>query len=216
MGRAVGFQEQVGAGVDEEGAGGGAHRGDALLLARDRVEPFAADDAVLEIAADGARFEGEPRRFRHGFRFGAVAALEIDGDGKLDGGGDAAQIVEREVARQVFAVLVAEGGGDAPAAGGDRRGAGLGHRAGAARIPDVEQDQGIARHVERAEALGLFCAAHLRLSPHVRHVTRQSLRSRRVATAIQGGSATTSWRAPAPGGRMWSLPSSRPISRPNR
>lgn len=38
----------------------------------------------------------------------------------------------------------------------------------------------------------------------------------RVATASQGGSARTSWRPPGPRGRMWSLPSSRPISRPNR
>ena len=37
-----------------------------------------------------------------------------------------------------------------------------------------------------------------------------------TATAAQGGSATTVWRWPAPSGRMWSLPSSRPIRRPNR
>jgi hypothetical protein len=37
-----------------------------------------------------------------------------------------------------------------------------------------------------------------------------------VAIAIQGGSAMTSWREPAPSGRRWSLPSSRPIRRPNK
>ena len=74
---------------------------------------------------------------------GAVWA-DRDNDGVVDG----------YVERQVLAILETVGGGDRPAAGGYSAGAGVGDGLGAARVPGVEQDYGIAADVQRGEGAG--------------------------------------------------------------
>ncbi len=54
------LQEQVGSDIDEEiGPNRAPGRGDPLCLQWDRVQPLAADNLILEIAADDAGL-GQP------------------------------------------------------------------------------------------------------------------------------------------------------------
>ena len=64
MGLGLGLEEQIGAGIDEEGLPTTVAQGrDPRGLVGDVVEPIGADHLILEIAADRARF-GEPPAVR--------------------------------------------------------------------------------------------------------------------------------------------------------
>ena len=69
------------------------------------MHPLAADDLILEIAADRARGR-QPSDVGGGlFRADGVAALEVDGHGDADGGDDAPGMGQRLLQRHVLAVL---------------------------------------------------------------------------------------------------------------
>ena len=130
------LEEQVDAGVDEEaGADRVAGGGDALGVEADRMEAGAADHLVLEIAADRAG-AGEHRDVARAFvRIGGIGAFEIDRHRQVDRRDDPRGIGQRQLDRQALGILEAVRRGHRPAAGGDRRRAGIGDRFGAARRP---------------------------------------------------------------------------------
>ena len=160
----AGLEEQIGAGIDEEGNAGRVRRRSdglqALALVVDLVEPFAADDLVLQIAADRAAPDRFGRRRADLRRRQPIAALQIDRYRQRHRRRDPFQIVDREVQRQLLSILETEGRGDGPAPGSHRLRPGIGHRSGAAGVPGVEQDQGRARPVQRSEYPGLFTLHH--------------------------------------------------------
>ena len=107
---------------------------------------------VLEVGADDADVDGPADRLARV----AVARLEVGGHGQVDGGGDAADRLDHEVARDLLAVGVAVGGGDRVARRGQRlRAGGVGDDAGGDDVPDVDDDQQLGVAVQALELVGL-------------------------------------------------------------
>jgi hypothetical protein len=115
------------------------------------VEPLAADDLILEVAADRAGVGQPPRVLAAFFRVGGISALEVDRDRKLKRLDNAPRIGQREVDRHLLAIGPAVGVGDRMAASGERLGPRRDHRPRAAHVPDIIQHHGIARHVQGGE-----------------------------------------------------------------
>ena len=112
-----------------------ACRRDPLRLERDRVQSFAADNLVLEIAADRAS-RRQPRDIARSLgRVVRIGAFEVDRDGKVDRLDDPLGIGQREVQRHLLAIAEPIGHGDRRAPRRDRPGAGLGYGLRAARRP---------------------------------------------------------------------------------
>ncbi len=124
----------------------------------ERMQPLAANHLVLEVAADRA-CRREPHDIG-GPLFGVVGVgpLEIDRQGQVDRVGDPLRIGEREVDRHVLAVGPSLCIGHRMASRCERLRTGLHHRHRAADIPDIVEDDRVARHVESRELLEL--AAH--------------------------------------------------------
>ena len=93
-------------------------RRDPLHLKVERMQALAADDLVLEIAADRAGL-GEPRDIRRAFfGIGRIGAFEIDRERQLDGLDDPPGIGEGEVERHLLRRRAEAGGVGRP--GGSR------------------------------------------------------------------------------------------------
>jgi hypothetical protein len=160
------LEEQVGPAIDEEVLPDRFPGGrDPLRLNRDRVEPFAANHLILEVATDraGLRQSGDVARSL-GWIVG-IGAFEIDGDRQIDRSDNPPGIGQHEVHRHPLAVAESIGHSHRSAAGGDGLGAGLGDSLRAAHVPDVEQDEGGARHVQRGKALKQIVAHDFLLGP---------------------------------------------------
>ena len=96
-----------------------------------------------------------PNGFANDFRRVAIATFQIDRHRKIGRADDPAQIVDRQSERHVLAIGEAIGIGDRPAARRDRLGTTRGHGLGAARIPDIEEDERLSGDMQRPELLGL-------------------------------------------------------------
>ena len=122
----------------------------------DRMETLAADDLILEVEADGPRLDRKANGLGNRLRRDAVAAFEVHRDRQVDRLDDAADVLQRQGARDLLAIRETKGGGHRPASGRDRLRTGAGDDLRRTRIPDVEQHDGIALHVQGVEGLGVF------------------------------------------------------------
>src|SRR6185437_5384721 len=84
--------------------------GDAAGLAVDVVETRSLDDAILEVDADDPDGQQSLDIGRQRGIVVAVTALEVDGDGHVDGRHDARGDLMDEVERKILAVLESLGG----------------------------------------------------------------------------------------------------------
>ena len=124
------------------------------------MQPFAADHPILEIAADRAGRRQPLHVGGQRLRLDRIAALEVDRDRQVHRGDDALGIGQSEVERQSLGIFESVRRGDRSAAGRDRAGARLGHGLGAAGVPGIVEDDGVARPVQRGEQLGLVLLGH--------------------------------------------------------
>ena len=130
-----GHDKQVGAGVDPQprccsSANPRRRVGGSEQLPRHRV-------LVLDIDAHRAR-RCCPRDRRADFcRASTIASLHVDGNRQVSDRKDPLQIFECGVEGQSFAILEPERTGNAPASRRNGLRPGIGHRPGAARIPDI-------------------------------------------------------------------------------
>src|SRR5258708_36767338 len=153
------LEENIGPGVDEEvqadGIGPLARASDAIGLLDCFAELSLRRTAVLEGAAPRSAGDRELHRASARVRRIAISASKTDGEGEVRGTDDQAQDVEGPGARELLAVVIAVGMGDRPTGGRDRLCAACGNRLGAARIPDIEEDERRPGNMQRAEVAGL-------------------------------------------------------------
>ena len=130
---------------------------DSAHLQVERVEAVSADHLVFEIAADGAGAR-EARDIRARFLgIDRISALEIHRQRKLDRIDDPLCIGQGKIDRHLLAVGPAVGVGHGVATGRERLGPGRDHRQSAADVPDVVEDDRVARYVKRDESLVFAC-----------------------------------------------------------
>src|SRR6478736_5794328 len=152
----AGLDVGVGAGVEDEGDAGPLTGGDGSLDGPDGVRQRL--HLVLEVGADDADVDGAGHRLARV----AVAGLEVGRDRQVDGGGDAADGLDHEIARDLLAVGVAVGRCDRVARRGERlRAGGVGDDAGRDDVPDVDDEQQLGVAVQALELLGLGSGVHL-------------------------------------------------------
>jgi hypothetical protein len=154
-----GYQEHVRAGIQKGWNSEPVGRLPGALQPRRLIGDLAQGtrftSTVLDVVADGPCLDGAGNRCTDLVGIGAVAALQIDGDRQIGCGHDPLQIGDGEIERHVLAVVEPVRGRDRPAAGRKGLCAARRNRLGAARIPDVEQDDRASRNVESLERLGL-------------------------------------------------------------
>ncbi len=121
---------------------------------------------ILDIGAAGARRDESLDEL---LRRQPVAILEVRRHGYLHGIRDAPQRAERDVGRKMAVILIAIHGREGVARRGDCvRACGFDDQ-GTRRVPDVGQDQGIARGVQLAQPLrvgGYVVSARCSLAVH--------------------------------------------------
>ena len=114
------------------------------------MKALALTDTVLEVDPNRTRVQDSPHVLGHILRCFRISPFHVGGDGNVYGRGDAAHDVQHCLERDLLAIIVAQGVGDR----GTRRGhCGIAqpfHHAGAARVPDVREDEDAARVMERA------------------------------------------------------------------
>ena len=151
----TGLDENIGPGIDEEGhtrlLRGSPHGCDPRTLVVGAVNSFTPNDLIFEVASDSPRFD-ELLHVR-GNRFGgfAVASFEVDRYGQLDRGDNSLRVGDRQVEREIFAIVAPMRGRDRPASRRDRFRARVGDSASAARVPNVEENERIPFDMESGE-----------------------------------------------------------------
>ena len=167
------FQEDVRAGIDEEGQarflGGGSRGADPLRLFRHRIQPLSADLLILEIHPDSTGRDHPRDVPAHTARARRIGALEIDAERQIAGGRDPLHDHLQHVERQRLAVAIALRARDRPASRRQRLRPGIGHRPGAARIPDIEKNDRIALTMQIRECLRLVRLRHVFVLPLALH-----------------------------------------------
>ena len=148
------LEEQIRTRVDEEGIADRApDPSDPPDLQVERMKPLAADDLILEIAADRAGF-GEARHVRAAFLgVGRISPFEIDGQRNLDRADDSPCVGEDIIERDLLHVAESRRIADRVASRCKCLRAGCNYRLRASDVPDVVEDDGIAGHVKRGENL---------------------------------------------------------------